>query len=251
MNKMLHTLAAVVLSATAAYGYVNQTLPKGGIEYDAVAAAQLHGQAEAFDPQNPTHLRTVVPGIFDYWFAGQQDIVITELRGYAHIGETGLSQSDANARIALIQLWSWVDSNGNGIADLQDAADYTRPTTRWQLVHELRPADGQGNVVGWETDTLSEQTSSWQGDLLQGSGNTITVPRGTSMLFLIRVVDVNGNTNLMDAPGGLELWDDGDTSNGIGSDVPADKFVDYAGNTPGQADGRLPAHAVVRVYNPR
>ena len=73
---------------------------------------------------------------------------------------------------------------------------------------------------------------------------------GQSRLLLIRVVDTSGNTSLMTAVAGLELWDNG-VVDGIGSDVVADRYVDCDGHTPGTTYGRIEDDDVVWLYVPR
>ena len=242
-------LAAVLLTATAAWACLALVPPYAAIEYSPAEALALHGSAEAFDKAAPTHLRDVTAGDAAHWFnrdAGE----ITTLRGYAHIGVQGATQQQANANVQLIQIWGWLDTNGNGAADAGDT------TTAWTKLVEHTPSanggDGSGgNVVGWDIPyppAPAIETSTWQGDLLQGQ--TIQINPGTSWLLLIRVVDISGNTNLMAAVGGLERWDNG-AEDGIGSDVTDERYVDAKGNTPGTTDGRIQDKHVAWVYRPR
>jgi hypothetical protein len=157
-----------------------------------------------------------------------------------------LTQQEANRNVLLIQIWAWLDTNGNGAAD---AADTTR---QWVKLVELKPSlndgDGSGgNVVGWDIPypPPAIETSTWQGDLLQG--HAIGLQPGESWLFLIRVVDISGNTNLMAQVGGVEKWDSG-IVDGPGSGVAADRYVDCHGNTPGTTDARIKDQHVVWVY---
>ena len=240
---------AVLLTAGAAWACLNLVPPFAAIEYDPAEATALHGSAEDFNKAAPTHLRDVTAGGGTYWF--NRDVgQIATLRGYAHIGVQGATQQQANANVQLIQIWGWLDTNGNGAADARDA------TTQWVKLVELTPSanggDGSGgNVVGWNIPyppTPAIQTSTWQGDLLQG--RTIPIKPGESWLLLIRVVDIAGNTNLMAAVGGLERWDNG-AEDGVGSDVTDERYVDAKGNTPGTTDGRIQDRHVTWVYCPR
>lgn len=111
----------------------------------------------------------------------------------------------------------------------------------------------KGSVVGWKAVNSGDETAEW-GDIMQvgaGKGTGITLRQGESWLLLIRVKDVVGNTNLFDTAGGSEQWDDGDTGNGVGSDVPAHKYLDAKGNTPGTTDHRIADRQVVWVYVPQ
>lgn len=240
--------AAVLLTVQAALACLNLVPPFAAIEYDPAEATALHGQAEAFNKETPTHLRDITDGLGTYWL--NRDVgQITTLRGYAHIGVQGTTQRQANANVQLIQIWGWLDTNGNGVADARDT------TTAWVKLVELHPSanggDGSGgNVVGWGIayPPGAIQTSTWQGDLLQG--RTIPIKPGESWLLLIRVVDIVGNTNLMAAAGGLERWDNG-TEDGVGSDVTDERYVDSHGHTPGTSDGRIQDKHLVWVYCPR
>ena len=241
-------LASVLLTATAAWACMFLVPPYAAIEYNADEALALHGSAEAFDKAAPTHLRDVTAGDAAHWF-NRDGGEITTLRGYAHIGIQGATQQQANANVQLIQIWGWLDTNGNGAADAGDT------TTAWTKLVEHTPSanggDGSGgNAVGWDIPNPpgAIQTSTWQGDLLQG--HTIPVKPGESWLLLIRVVDIAGNTNLMAAVGGLERWDNG-AVDGVGSDVTDERFVDAKGNTPGTSDHRIQDKHVAWVYVPR
>jgi hypothetical protein len=127
--------------------------------------------------------------------------------------------------------------------DFSSADIYQRTITAWSL-----PAPG--NVVGWEVSTGAPDTTSAWDDVIQTSngGTAVTVAPGESWLFLIRVVNTYGDTNLMDTVSGTEQWDNGDTSDGIGSDVVGEQFIDANGNTPGTSDGRVDDADIVWTY---
>jgi hypothetical protein len=107
-----------------------------------------------------------------------------------------------------------------------------------------------GDAVGWEVSTGAPDTTSAWGDVIQtaNGGTAIAVAGGESWLFLIRVVNTYGDTNLMDTVSGTEQWDNGDTSDGIGSDVVGEQFIDANGNTPGTSDGRVDDADIVWTY---
>jgi hypothetical protein len=231
---------ALVASARA---HLNLSVPHAAIEYNPAQAAILHGSAEAFDKAAPVYLRDLASDDASHWLAkGVSELTV--LRGYAHVGSAGLSQAQANANVAKIQIWSWDDTNGNGAADAGDA------TTAWTKEVELTPSGGNGNAVGhavaWPLPAI--HTSTWQGDLLQG--RSIELTPGRSLLLLIRVVDISGNTNLMAAVAGLEQWDNG-AVDGVGSDVSTDAYLDADGNTPETTDARIEDEDVVWLYVPR
>ena len=240
-------LAAMLLLARSAMACLDLVPPFAAIEYNASEAESLHGQAEAFDKAHPILLVDQVQDA-RYWLESTV-AELTTLRGYAHIGMEGMTQQEANRNMLLVQIWGWLDTNGNGAADAKDT------TTQWVKLVELKPSlndgDGSGgNVVGWEIPypPPAIETSTWQGDILQG--HTITLKPGQSWLFLIRVVDISGNTNLMSEVQGLERWDNG-VVDGVGSDVADDRYVDSKGNTPGTTDGRIKDKHIVWVYVPR
>jgi len=242
-NVVVLTVAGVLMFAAAAWGHLNVVPPFAAIEYDADQAQAIHGSAEAFDKAAPIRLNDVTPNDGSYWLARNVS-ALTELRGYAHIGGEGLTQQEANANVTAIQIWQWVDTNGNGAADDEDQ------TPQWQKVIEFSPSAGEGNVVGYAIGYPNpvQPTSTWRGDLLQS--RTIPLKTGRSTLLLIRVIDISGNTNLMAEITGLERWDNG-AVDGIGSDVVADRYMDSDGNTPGMTDGRIEDDDVVWLYVPR
>lgn len=242
------TVAGLLLLASAAWAHLNVVPPFAAIEYDANEAAAIHGSAESFQKAAPVLLHDVAPGDASAWLAASVS-KLTELRGYAHIGGAGLTQQQANANVTAVQIWKWADTNGNGAADAEDE------TTEWQKVVELNPGSGGGdgsggNVVGYDIGypDPAHPTSTWRGDLLQG--RTIPLARGLSVLLLIRVVDISGNTNLMAQVAGLERWDNG-AADGTGSDVTDDRYLDANGHTPGTTDGRIQDDDVVWLYVPR
>ena len=240
--------AAVAFLATPLLACLITDCPVGAIKYDADEATTLHGSAEAFDKLNPILLPGITPGDAAAWFNSSVS-KLTTLRGYAHAGRgAGTTQQSANRQVMLVQIWGWRDTNGDGQADAKDRNKV------WVKLLELHPSknngDGSGgNVVGWDIPTLTAaiKTSTWRGDLLQG--RELPLRQGRSWLLLIRVVDLMGNTNLMDVPGGLEKWWDG-TEGGAGSGVDGDQYVDYAGNTPGTGDQRILSRHVVWVFAP-
>ena len=240
--------AMVAFLATPLLACLITDCPVGAIKYDADEAITLHGSAEPFDKLNPILLPGITPGDAAAWFNSSVS-KLTTLRGYAHAGRgAGTTQQSANRQVMLVQIWGWRDSNGDGQADAKDRNKV------WIKLLELRPSqnngDGSGgNVVGWDIPTLTAaiKTSTWRGDLLQG--RELPLKQGRSWLLLIRVVDLMGNTNLMDVPGGLEKWWDG-TEDGAGSGVDGDQYVDFAGNTPGTGDQRILSRHVVWCYSP-
>ena len=241
-------VAVVAFLATPLVACLITDCPVGAIKYDADEAVALHGSAEAFDKLNPILLPGITPGDASAWF-NSSVTKLTTLRGYAHAGRgAGDTQQSANRQVMLVQIWGWRDTNGDGQADAKDR------TKAWVKLVELKPmqsnGDGSGgDVVGWDIPTLAAQiqTSTWRGDLLQG--RNLPLERGRSWLLLIRVVDLMGNTNLMDVPGGLEKWWDG-TEDGAGSGVDGDQYVDFAGHTPGTNDQRILSRHVAWVYVP-
>jgi hypothetical protein len=257
MRRIAATTVLLGLAATA-MAWLENRPPAGVIEYQPDEAMVVHGSAETFGRDNPILLQDLIPGDATRRLAAGAG-ELTTLRGYFHASHaTGDGQAEANARIRRVQIWGWRDSNGDGRATIDDAKvrDRARRTTRWVKLWEACP-DGsdpelpQVDVVGWsgvkETDAVL--TSEWRGDLLQSTG-TIRIGRGESWLLLLRVIDINGNTNLMAALNRSEAWDNGDTSDGIGTDVPGDKYLDADGHTPGQSDRRMPDSAVVWTYRP-
>ena len=200
---------------------------------------------------------------------------LSSIRGSAHAGYAGVDQNTANGRVVSVQIWGWRDSNGNGQADPGDALVPGDRTTKWVLLREYNPSLGQGNVVGWNVGTL-DASGRWHhsptfprctsalGDVLQknaggsvgGTGSGITINPKESWLLLIRVVDVNGYTNLQTTPG-EENWFNGDPSNPVGSGVPTDMYIDYSGKwcagAPAWKQGQqaIPDESVVWVYAPK
>jgi len=261
MNKasgnILAFAAALLAASACAWAWIDTRPPVGAIEYRPDQAIALHGSAETFDRDAPVLLRDIIPGDPNRRL-GPDVSALTVIRGYFHAGHAqGDGQEQANARMARVQLWGWLDSDGDGAATVNDAkvADRAKRTTRWVKLWEAAP-DGsdpnlpQVDVVGWQVDAgATIPTSTWQGDIFQSKGS-VAVKAGESWLLLVRVIDINGNTNLMDALGGTEAWDNGDTSDGVGTDVPGDKYLDANGNTPGAADARVADDAVVWVYRP-
>jgi len=244
MKSFSGSFLILLLMTAVAFGHLNVSLPFAAIEYDATEAVQLHGSAESFSKTTPILLNDVQSGDGTYWLS-KTVTGLSTLRGYAHVGGSHhAGQAFANGLVTHIQIWKWADSNGNGRADEGDDA------TQWTKVVELKPSADEGNVVGYEIDNPipegEPETSTWQGDLLQG--RTIELTPGKSFLLLIRVVDTAGNVNLMDALDGTEQWDNGVTNDLIGSDVAADKYIDADGNTPGQTDGRVADKQIVWVY---
>jgi len=241
-------IAVVMFVATPLLACLITDCPVGAIKYDPAEAIILHGSEETFDKRNPILLPGITPNDASAWF-NSSVTQLTTLRGYAHAGRgAGNTQQSANRQVMLIQIWGWRDTNGDGQADAKDRNKV------WVKLLELKPmqnnGDGSGgNVVGWDIPTLAAaiQTSTWRGDLLQG--RTLQLQPGRSWLLLIRVVDLMGNTNLMDVPGGLEKWWDG-TEDGAGSGVEGDQYVDFSGNTPGTNDQRIKSRHVAWTYSP-
>jgi len=108
-------------------------------------------------------------------------------------------------------------------------------------------------VVGWEVAVGAPNTASAYADIQQtaNGGTAITRTENQAVIYIIRVTNTSGDTNLFDAAGGTEQWDNGDTSDGIGSDVPTDKYIDFNGNSPGTSDARINDDAVVSDYRPK
>jgi hypothetical protein len=248
LRDMLHqktfltALLLMILPCLEAEAWVGTYRPRAMID---------HTDTGSFSSSSPILLVDVDQPTTTYWL----DAGITTLstiRGYAHAGQVGESQGDANAKVDSIQIWGWKDSNGDGEATV---ADSKRPggTTRWTRLAACDPngddADPDGNVLGWEVAAGSDSGSDLTGNLLQ-NGQTIAVIAGEPWILIVRVVDTSGFTNLhdVDGGGGIEQWDDGDTGNGIGSDVPGDKYTDKDGNTPGTSDARLADDEVVFTY---
>jgi hypothetical protein len=246
MKRILWAISAIILMAFAsqAGAFLNVFVPAAAIEY----------KAGSFSRNQSTHvLHDVVKGNSST-FLLPSVTSLTQIMGYAHLGQSGLTQSEANARIAKIQIWGWNNRAKNGIAGPADARN---GTTRWVLLSELDPSTdasggSRGNVIGYEVSSSDHAGNSSWGDILQSShatGPGIHFTAGQSWLLLVRVIATNGVTNLCTDPTDptSEAWDDGDTSNMIGSNVPLDKYVDAAGNTPGTTDHRLPDQAIVSV----
>jgi hypothetical protein len=202
------------------------------------------------DPNTNGTLRDVAPGD-QYWLA-RGTTAITTIRGAAHSGYSGLSQAEADARVAKIQIWAWRDTNGNGRADPGDT------TTEWVLLSEITPGVNGAHVVGYEVPVPHAITmpdcASCVGDVLQTShgGTAITVAQKQSWLLLIRVVSATdpGCTNLSAATG-MENWDDG---NGNGSGVANDRYI-AADGTWCEGSGKdgqraIADHSIVWIYVP-
>lgn len=200
--------------------------------------------------EGPKHAKmTVERGCLALPTAYAQDyITIEQIRGFAHVG----GKTEGPENMGAIQIWGWRDTDGDGKATINDSRVGAR-TTKWVKLSEATGLVGVGGDVGVE---ISEDrpivTGAW-GDVLQISkgGTAITIRKGESWLLLIRALDIYGNSSLLDVLGGTEQWDDGDTANGIGADVPAFKYIDASGNTPGTSDGRLRDGMVVWVYLPK
>ncbi len=232
-------LVALILSMLAlqAHAWMGSIKPSAAIEdTDGVFDAAVAGGV----------LQDVVAGSATKWITASE---LTTINGYAHSGQTGIDQATANSRVTLIQIWGWRDSNGNGEADPADARHRTVKTTTWTKLVELTPSAGEGdNVVGWEVSV--PETASDMGDIVQGK-TAISVGVGESWLFLVRCVNTSGDVNTMDHASGVEMWDNGDTSDGIGSDIPGDKYLTCDGTTPGTGAARINDTAVVWVYRGR
>ena len=106
----------------------------------------------------------------------------------------------------------------------------------------------------WRRSPTFPRCTSALGDVLQknaggsvgGTGSGITINPRESWLLLIRVVDVNGYTNLQTTPG-EENWFNGDPSNPVGSGVPTDMYIDYSG----EVVRRCPRMETRTASNPR
>ena len=248
-------LSLVITTTTVAY--LNQHEPFAAIEYQTDEAQSINGTAEGFSRTSPTYFRDTVSGETQYWLLDPTPVdntmEVSTIRGYAHLGQSGLSQSQANDRIDTYQLWRWYDGDGDGAADLDDAR---YGSTTWEKVAEYDPNNDEAGVPQKDVEAYSitatlpppdPTTADWNSTNLLASGDSLTLKRGRSYLFVIRVIGSSGNTNLMQSVGGAEQWDDG-KPNQVGSDVPSDKYIDMDGNTPGTTDGRLQDDDVVRVY---
>jgi hypothetical protein len=246
-------VATIILLASYAFGFVNTSLPFAAIEYSAADAVTLHGSSEGFSKGLVTQFRDVTSGATTFWMTSKTH-TISELRGYGHLGDNTLNQTEANARIDKLEIWGWRDSDGDGEATVNDSRIRGDHTTKWTKLYEIDPDgdDGSivdGNVVGFAIANPAPTitTSTWQGDVMSAAGS-ITLSANESWLIIIRVIDASGNSNLSTTFGGGEVWDNGDTSDGIGSDVAIEKYLDSNGNTPGTSDARIQDDDVVWVY---
>lgn len=245
MKRWLMAIGVIGILAGSAFAHLTTYRPSAAIEYTG----------GTFNKNASTGvLKDLVRGDTTYWFNSSVTSLSTII-GHAHIGQSGLTQTQANQRVSLIQIWGWRDTDGDGKATVNDAR-YGRRTTRWVLLSELHPSanggDGSGgDVVGYDV-VSSHDTSEWD-DILQIGTEGVAIPleKGESWLLLIRVIDTAGNSNLEDSVGGTEQWENGDTSDGIGSDVPSRKYLDEDGNTPGTSDGRIDDDDIVWIYVPR
>ena len=238
--RLLATFLIVLLSIgiSQSSAWMGTNRPAAAIEYSA-------GSFVASASGGVLHDVTSAPS---KWF----NVGVTSfatITGYAHSGQTGLSQANADLRVTAIQVWGWKDTNGDGSATIADSRTGTR-TTKWVKLSEILPATVDGNVVGWEVATGAPDTTSAWGDIIQtgASGTAVPVLAGESWLLLIRCVNTSGDVNLMDTVSGTEQWENGDTSDGIGSDVPSDAYMDADGNTPGTSDARIDDDEVVWIY---
>jgi hypothetical protein len=246
-------LATVLFLPDISQAWVGTYRPRAAIEYDSTIATAVHGSPLTFSQTTPTILEDVVQRQTNKWFASSVTSIAT-INGFAHSGQTGEAVGVANLKCDALQVWGWHDRNGDGKANIQDSRFRDGGTTKWILKYEIDPDSddagiADGNVIGWEVAAGANSTSDYHSNLLQ-NGSTITVASGEAWIFIIRVVDTSGFTNLydIDGGGGTEQWDDGDTGNGIGSDIPGDKYVDSNGNTPETSDARIEDDEVVFIY---
>jgi len=255
-NVVSLAIAAILLLgvATMAVASLGVVVPYAALKYNAGEAAIVNtlngvngGQAETFDETNPILSGGVQVRDGTYWFWKTVTGIggTNPFRGYAHLG--GANQSDADSRIASIQIWGWLDTNGNGQADAGDK------TTEWVKLAELNPSAGNGNAVGWQITQPPSvigpngviETGDWMGDILQGL--TINMKPGESWILLIRVVDTVGNVSTMQGVGGPERWWSG-VAGGAGSEIAGDQYLDCNGNTPGSTDQRIKSKQVLWCY---
>jgi hypothetical protein len=177
------------------------------------------------------------------WFS-KGTTSLEQIHGFAHAGQLGYSQTVGNHRVIYIQIWGWLDTNGNGQADAGDTTD------EWVKLSELNPqlngGDGSGgNVVGWNIEIPDhspideDYNDGVFNDILQiGNGGTaIPLAEKESWLLCVRVVEtIHSATNFMDVCGTLSMWEDGDLGNDVGSNIDSDKYYDATGTRTGGPD---------------
>lgn len=237
LRRIFIGLCLMALLASSA-AWVGTNTPVGIIE----------DSEDTFDPSAVNGiLQDVTAGDASKWLANSVSS-LTKIKGAAHAGQTGIDQATADARVTNVQIWSV--RLGHGQTQFDNTTVLKGGESRWTKVGELTPSTGSGHVVGWLVDTSAPGTWSSLGDLCQ-SIITVNLASGQTYLLLIRVIDTTGVTNLYDSVGGSEKWENGDSSDSIGSNVPTDKYVDSKGNSPGTSDARLPARAIVCIYRPR
>jgi hypothetical protein len=225
---------------------------------------------DAADPVGGPYTRgvfnDVVPGQNQpgKWFE-QGKVTFTYLKGYAHCGDISIPQTSRDKRIEAIQIWGWHDTNGDGLANVADAntAEGVPKCEQWTLLHEIKPATVSGHAVGgnipWTTGIHEWPNDAGElGDLLQcditGTDPLTFQPR-ESWLLLLRVVDVNGNTNLMNGvAGATEVWYNGDSGDPVGSLSDDDKYIGYNGlysDGPKLGEWAVADDVVVWIYCPK
>jgi hypothetical protein len=197
---------------------------------------------------------------------------IAQIRGFGHAGKDPVTPgiAAANLRVESIAIWSWRDSNGDGAANAADATTPGFPvTTTWTKLTELTPelssGDGSGgNVVGWNVTVPADN---FEEDFFDGTwGDVIQVPIGTAIptgpaeswiLLIIVTNTLDGCSNVCRGDP-VEIWEDGDTGNAIGSNVESDKYWDHNGIRAGgpfagslDIDERLQDNDFVWIYIPK
>lgn len=183
---------------------------------------------------------------------------LSAIQGFAHVGQLGENQTDANLRCKAIQIWGWLDTNGNGKADIADT------TTDWVKLSEITPAqnggDGTaGNVVGWDvTIPVNDPVdlSSGTGDILQtaNGGTAIALDPKESWILCVRVVSQLDDTTNFCRFDPAEQWEDGNLGNSVGSNIETDKYYDSEGVRSGGPDvglATLQDNDFVWIYVPK
>jgi len=249
LRKIITLLLVLSMLVSPAYGWLGVSLPYGAINLTSYSGGGGPAFAKNF---SGGVLYSATPNSATYWLDNSV-ASLTQIIGAAAGSEAaGANQALANSHITAIQIWGWRDLNGDGEVTIADGVPNRagETTTMWTKLSEITPVSAVGDAVAWLTPYPAMGDL---GDVLQVSegGTAIPLGIGESWILMIRVVATTGDTNLMDSAGGTEQWENGDTSDGVGSDLMSDTFVTYAGHTPTTSDGRLPAISLSWVLRPK
>lgn len=226
--KTICALSVALLIAVTAEAYVNIYLPPSvGMPTGYGTTCNITWNAKApqwFKPIFDSNMNPIPANFLNA--DGKDTIAITTLAYIDSLG--GTSQANANSRIDKVQWWLWWDANSDGKADIQDAK---YGSTRWKLIWQGDPNGSDPNVqdvdvTGWQQTQANPTAPSYPCGINMLAGTTgFKLQTRKVYILLLRKVDSSGNTNLMDSVGAVENWDNGDTSDTIGSNIPKDKYL--------------------------